>query len=48
MWKDFILNVSYEFKIFIGIIEGYVEGFRDGIVLGEDVKMYLEIIIDEV
>lgn len=47
MRKDFISNVSHELKTPIGIIEGYAEGLKDGIVSGEDAKMYLETIIDE-
>jgi two-component system sensor histidine kinase VanS len=47
MRKDFISNVSHELKTPIGIIEGYAEGLKDGIVYGEDAKMYLETIIDE-
>lgn len=47
MRKDFTANVSHELKTPIGIIEGYAEGLRDGIVSGEDAKMYLETIIDE-
>lgn len=47
MRKDFISNVSHELKTPIGIIEGYAEGLKDGIVSGEDAAMYLETIIDE-
>lgn len=47
MRKDFISNVSHELKTPIGIIEGYAEGLKDGIVHGEDAKMYLETILDE-
>jgi signal transduction histidine kinase len=47
MRKDFISNVSHELKTPIGIIEGYAEGLKDGIVSGEDANMYLETIIDE-
>lgn len=47
MRKEFTANVSHELKTPIGIIEGYAEGLRDGIVSGEDAKMYLETIIDE-
>ena len=47
MRKDFIANVSHELKTPIGIIEGYAEGIKDGIVSGEDSKVYLETIIDE-
>jgi len=47
MRKDFISNVSHELKTPIGIIEGYAEGLKDGIVSGEDAQMYLETIIDE-
>lgn len=47
MRKDFIANVSHELKTPIGIIEGYAEGLKDGIVSGDDSKIYLETIIDE-
>ncbi|MDR3597793.1 HAMP domain-containing sensor histidine kinase [Clostridium sp.] len=47
MRKDFISNVSHELKTPIGIIEGYAEGLKDGIVSGEDAALYLETIIDE-
>lgn len=47
MRKDFISNVSHELKTPIGIIGGYAEGLKDGIVSGEDANMYLETIIDE-
>lgn len=47
MRKEFIANVSHELKTPIGIIEGYAEGIKDGIVTGEDTKLYLETIIDE-
>lgn len=47
MRKEFTANVSHELKTPIGIIEGYAEGIKDGIVSGEDSQMYLETIIDE-
>lgn len=47
MRKEFTANVSHELKTPIGIIEGYAEGIKDGIVTGEDAKLYLETIIDE-
>ena len=47
MRKEFTDNVSHELKTPIGIIEGYAEGIKDGIVSGEDATMYLETIIDE-
>ncbi|MBD7910161.1 MULTISPECIES: HAMP domain-containing sensor histidine kinase [Clostridium] len=47
MRKDFIASVSHELKTPIGIIEGYAEGIKDGIVSGEDSLIYLETIIDE-
>lgn len=47
MRKEFTDNVSHELKTPIGIIAGYAEGIKDGIVSGEDAKMYLETIIDE-
>ncbi|OOM82349.1 alkaline phosphatase synthesis sensor protein PhoR [Clostridium puniceum] len=47
MRKEFTANVSHELKTPIGIIEGYAEGLKDGIVSGQDAQMYLETIIDE-
>lgn len=47
MRKDFVASVSHELKTPIGIIEGYAEGLKDGIVTGDDVSTYLETIIDE-
>ncbi len=47
MRKDFIASVSHELKTPIGIIEGYAEGIKDGIVSGSDELVYLETIIDE-
>ena len=47
MRKDFVASVSHELKTPIGIIEGYAEGIKDGIVTGGDVLAYLETIIDE-
>lgn len=47
MRKEFTANVSHELKTPIGIIEGYAEGIKDGIVTGEDAVLYLETIIDE-
>jgi len=47
MRKDFVDSVSHELKTPIGIIEGYAEGIKDGIVAGDDALVYLETIIDE-
>ncbi len=47
MRKDFVASVSHELKTPIGIIEGYAEGIKDGIVDAEKSKLYLETIIDE-
>lgn len=47
MRKDFVDSVSHELKTPIGIIEGYAEGIKDGIVSGDDVDLYLNTIIDE-
>lgn len=45
--KDFVAGVSHELKTPIGIIEGYAEGIKDGIVSGDDIDLYIETIIDE-
>ena len=47
MRKEFTADVSHELKTPIGIIEGYAEGLRDGIVKGEEARVYLDTIIDE-
>ena len=47
MRKDFVDSVSHELKTPIGIIEGYAEGLKDGIVSGDNALEYLETIIDE-
>lgn len=47
MRKDFVSSVSHDLKTPIGIISGYAEGLKDGIVTGDDAKVYLETIIDE-
>lgn len=47
MRKDFVNSVSHELKTPIGIIEGYAEGIKDGIVSDENAHIYLETIIDE-
>lgn len=47
MRKDFVDSVSHELKTPIGIIEGYAEGIKDGIVTDDDIYVYLETIIDE-
>ena len=45
--KDFVAGVSHELKTPIGIIEGYAEGIKDGIVSGKNLDLYIETIIDE-
>lgn len=45
--KDFIAGASHELKTPIGIISGYAEGIKDGIVDDNDKNIYLDIIIDE-
>ncbi|GAA0075746.1 HAMP domain-containing sensor histidine kinase [Clostridium sp. CTA-5] len=47
MRKEFIADVSHELKTPIGIIKGYAEGIKDGIVTGDDALNYLETIIGE-
>lgn len=47
MRKDFVDSVSHDLKTPIGIIEGYAEGLKDGIVTGESASLYLDTIIDE-
>lgn len=45
--KDFIAGVSHELKTPIGIISGYAEGLKDGIVDDDSKEVYLDVIIDE-
>lgn len=45
--KSFIAGVSHELKTPIGIISGYAEGLKDGIVDDESKDIYLDVIIDE-
>ncbi|MGL4990752.1 MAG: HAMP domain-containing sensor histidine kinase [Sarcina sp.] len=45
--KDFIAGVSHELKTPIGIISGYAEGLKDGIVDDDSKDVYLDVIIDE-
>ncbi|MGL4761607.1 MAG: ATP-binding protein [Sarcina sp.] len=45
--KDFIAGVSHELKTPIGIISGYAEGLKDGIVDEDSRDVYLDVIIDE-
>lgn len=45
--KTFIAGVSHELKTPIGIISGYAEGLKDGIVDDESKDVYLDVIIDE-
>lgn len=47
MRKDFVSSVSHDLKTPLGIIIGYAEGLKDGIVSGKDAEVYLETIIDE-
>jgi len=47
MRKDFVSSVSHDLKTPLGIISGYAEGLKDGIVSGKNAEVYLETIIDE-
>lgn len=47
MRKDFVSSVSHDLRTPLGIISGYAEGLKDGIVSGKDAEAYLETIIDE-
>ena len=47
MRKDFVSSVSHDLRTPLGIISGYAEGLRDGIVSGKDSFVYLDTIIDE-
>lgn len=45
--KDFVAGVSHELKTPIGIIKGYAEGIKDGIVTGDAALEYLNVILSE-
>lgn len=47
MRKDFVSSVSHDLRTPLGIISGYAEGLKDGIVSGKDAEEYLKTIIDE-
>lgn len=47
MRKDFVSSVSHDLRTPLGIISGYAEGLKDGIVSGKDTEEYLKTIIDE-
>ncbi len=48
MRKEFISNVSHEFKTPIALIQGYAEGLKEGITDDEESRnYYLDVIIDE-
>lgn len=46
--KEFIRNVSHDFKTPLGIIRAYTEGLSDGVLDQDDVSYYAGIILDEV
>ncbi|MCX7884822.1 MAG: HAMP domain-containing histidine kinase [Caloramator sp.] len=46
--RDFIANVTHEFRTPLGIIKGYAEALYDDIVPNEEKKQYIEDIIEEV
>lgn len=48
MQKEFIANVSHDFKTPLSIIRNYSEGIEDGIFSNEDTKKYSRYIIEEV
>ena len=47
MRKDFVSSVSHDLRTPLGIISGYAEGLKDGIVSGKNAEAYLQTIIDE-
>jgi signal transduction histidine kinase len=47
MRREFIANASHELKTPISIISGYAESLEDGVVVGEERKMYERVIHDE-
>lgn len=46
--RDFIANVTHEFRTPLGIIKGYTEALYDDIVPADEKKQYIEDIIEEV
>lgn len=47
MRKEFVGGVSHELKTPISLIEGYAEGIKDDVFVGEDKNYYIDVIIDE-
>lgn len=47
MRKEFVGGVSHELKTPISLIEGYAEGIKDDVFVGEDKDYYIDVIIDE-
>ncbi|SHH27488.1 sensor histidine kinase [Clostridium grantii] len=47
MRREFIASISHELKTPITLIEGYAEGFKDGIFEDEEKDYYIDVILDE-
>lgn len=47
MRREFVASVSHELKTPITLIEGYAEGFKDGIFDDTEKDYYIDVIIDE-
>ncbi|GAA0179360.1 HAMP domain-containing sensor histidine kinase [Clostridium sediminicola] len=47
MRREFVASVSHELKTPITLIEGYAEGFKDGIFEDEEKDYYIDVILDE-
>ncbi len=48
MRKEFIRNISHEFKTPLGVIRAFSEGIQDGVIQRDDMDYYSGIILEEV
>jgi len=46
--KEFIRNISHDFKTPLGVIRAFAEGLEDGVLAEEDTSYYTTIILEEV
>ena len=46
--KEFIRNISHDFKTPLGVIKAFAEGLEDGVLVEEETSYYTSIILEEV